>query len=550
MARGAADAEEVFDYVVVGSGSAGSLLAARLSEDASATVCLLEAGPRDLHPFIHLPAGYIKTLQNPHLTWPFRTEPSAGTAGRSIATTQGRVLGGSSSINGLVYNRGQDIDFDHWVQRGNRGWSYAEILPYFRRSERRLGAGDDVYRGRDGALVVSDIDWSHPLCDAFIEGATSLGIPRNPDYNGAEQEGVGYYQRVIHRGMRMSSAKAFLGPAAGRANLAIKTGALAHRIELTDRRATGVHFVQGNGAASSVRARREVIVCCGAINSPKLLQISGIGDGRLLQDIGVATRHDLPGVGENLRDHYAVRMTARVRNVQTINERVRGWRLAREAWRWAVGQPSVLSLSPSLVHVFSKSNEALDRPDLQITFTPASYREGIAGLLDSYPGMTCGVWQQRPESLGYVRAISPDPNLPPKIQPNYLSSSIDQRVLVDGIRLGRRLFRTEALKPFYDSEISPDPAVERDDELLDYARRMGSTVFHLIGTCRMAPDHDPKAVVGPDLKVHGLDGLRVADASIMPSMPSANTNATTYMIAEKAADLIRGRAPPAPDMDA
>jgi choline dehydrogenase len=204
----------------------------------------------------------------------------------------------------------------------------------------------------------------------------------------------------------------------------------------------------------------------------------------------------------------------------------------------------------SLVHVFSKSNEALDRPDLQITFTPASYREGIAGLLDSYPGMTCGVWQQRPESLGYVRAISPDPNLPPKIQPNYLSSSIDQRVLVDGIRLGRRLFRTEALKPFYDSEISPDPAVERDDELLDYARRMGSTVFHLIGTCRMAPDHDPKAVVGPDLKVHGLDGLRVADASIMPSMPSANTNATTYMIAEKAADLIRGRAPPAPDMDA
>jgi choline dehydrogenase len=550
MARNAADAEEVFDYVVVGAGSAGSLLAARLSEDESKTVCLLEAGPRDRHPFIHLPAGYIKTLQNPRLTWPFRTEPSAGTAGRSIATTQGRVLGGSSSINGLVYNRGQDIDFDHWAQRGNRGWSYAEILPYFRRSERRLGPGDDAYRGREGTLVVSDIDWAHPLCDAFIEGATSLGIPRNPDYNGAQQEGVGYYQRVIHRGLRMSSAKAFLRPAAGRANLAIKTGALTSRIELTERRATGVHFTQGSGPARFARARREVIVCCGAINSPKLLQISGIGDGRLLREIGVATLHDLPGVGENLRDHYAVRMTAKVRNIRTINESARGWRLAREALRWAAGRPSVLSLSPSLVHVFAKSNEALDRPDLQITFTPASYREGIAGLLDGYPGMTCGIWQQRPESLGYVRATSSDPNVPPKIQPNYLSSAIDQRVLIDGVRLGRRLFRTAALKPFYEGETSPDPALERDDELLDYARKMGSTVFHLIGTCRMAPADDSKAVVGPDLKVHGLDGLRIADASIMPSMPSANTNASTYMIAEKAADLILGRAAPAADTGA
>jgi choline dehydrogenase len=549
MAGIAADANEAFDYIVVGSGSAGSLLAARLSEDASVTVCLLEAGPRDVHPFIHLPAGFIKTLQNPKLTWQFRTEPSAGTAGRTIATTQGRVLGGSSSINGLVYNRGQDIDFDQWAQRGNRGWSYEEVLPYFRRSERRLGADDKAYRGRNGSLIVSDIDWAHPLCAAFIEGAQSLGIPFNDDYNGATQEGVGYYQRVIDRGLRVSSAKAFLKPAASRGNLAIKTDALAQRIAIENRRATGVHLTRGRNE-HFIRARREVIVCCGAINSPKLLQLSGIGAGSLLQDIGISTQHDLPGVGENLRDHFAVRMTAKVQNTETINEKVRGWRLAKEAVLWAMGRPSVLSLSPSLAYVFSRSNEALDRPDLQITFTPASYREGIAGLLDSYPGMTLGVWQQRPESLGYVRAVSPDPNVAPKIQPNYLLSSIDQNVLINGIRLGRRLLRTAALRPFYVGETSPDPGLERDDELLDYARSKGSTVFHLMGTCRMAPGEEAMAVVGADLKVHGIDGLRVADASIMPTMPSANTNAATYMIAEKAADLILGRSPPSSENNA
>ena len=539
-------ADETFDYIVIGSGSAGSLLAARLSENAAATVCVLEAGPRDWHPFLHIPAGYIKTLQNPGLTWQFRTEPSAGTAGRTIATTQGRVLGGSSSINGLIQNRGQDLDFDHWAQRGNRGWSYAEVLPYFRRSERRLGAGDDTYRGRDGGLIVSDIDWRHPLCDAFIAGAVSLGIPRNEDYNGAHQEGVGYYQRVIHRGLCVSSAKAFLRPAARRPNLSIRTQALVSRIEFVDGRASAVHYSRG-GQSRVIRASREIILCGGAINTPKLLQISGVGPGAVLNQIGVPVIRDLPGVGENLRDHYAVRMTARVKNVETINEMTRGWRLAREVARWALGQPSILSLSPSLVHVFARSNAALDRPDLQLTFTPASYREGIAGLLDSYPGMTCGVWQQRPESTGYVRATSTDPAATPKIQPNYLSDPIDQRVMIEGVRLGRRLLRAPALARYYESETSPDPKLERDDEILDYVRQMASTVFHLMGSCRMGPADDPAAVVGPDLKVRGVEGLRIADASIMPTMPSANTNATTYMIAEKASDLILGRAalPPA-----
>ena len=535
-------ADETFDYIVVGAGSAGSLLAARLSEDATTTVCVLEAGPRDWHPFLHIPAGYIKTLQNPRLTWQFRTEPSAGAAGRTIATTQGRVLGGSSSINGLVQNRGQDLDFDHWAQRGNRGWSYAEVLPYFRRSERRLGKSDEKYRGRDGGLVVSDIDWRHPLCDAFVEGAMSLGIPRNDDYNGAHQEGVGYYQRVIHRGLRVSSAKAFLKPALRRPNLSIRTDALVSRVEFANGRAVAVRYSRG-GQARRLHARREIVMCCGAINTPKLLQISGVGPGAVLNGIGAPVTIDLPGVGENLRDHYAVRMTARVRNVETINEKTRGWRLAREVALWSLGRPSILSLSPSLVHVFARSNPALDRPDLQITFTPASYKEGIAGLLDSYPGMTCGVWQQRPESVGYVRATSTDPAAAPRIQPNYLSDPIDQRVMIDGVRLGRRLLRTAALAPYYVGETSPAPDLERDDEILDYIRRMASTVFHLMGSCRMGPPDDPMAVVGPDLRVRGVDGLRIADASIMPSMPSANTNAATYMIAEKASDMILGRPP-------
>lgn len=538
-------ADETFDYIVVGSGSAGSLLAARLSENETTTVCVLEAGPRDWNPFLHIPAGYIKTLQNPRLTWQFRTEPSAGSAGRTIGTTQGRVLGGSSSINGLVQNRGQDLDFDHWAQRGNRGWSYAEVLPYFRRSEKRLGKSDEKYRGRDGGLIVSDIDWRHPLCEAFVQGAMSLGIPRNDDYNGADQEGVGYYQRVIHRGLRVSSAKAFLTPALRRSNLSVRTDALVSCVEFSDGRAVAVRYSRG-GQARRLHARREIVMCCGAINTPKLLQISGVGPGAVLNGIGAPVIIDLPGVGENLRDHYAVRMTARVKNVETINEKTRGWRLAREIALWSLGRPSILSLSPSLVHVFARSKPALDRPDLQITFTPASYKEGIAGLLDSYPGMTCGVWQQRPESVGYVRATSTDPAATPRIQPNYLSDPIDQRVMIDGVRLGRRLLRTAALAPYYVGETSPAPKLERDDEILDYIRRMASTVFHLMGSCRMGPPDDPMAVVGPDLRVRGVDGLRIADASIMPSMPSANTNAATYMIAEKASDMILGRPPLAP----
>lgn len=532
------DVEGGVDFVIVGAGTAGCLLADRLSENPANSVCVIEAGPRDRHPFIHLPAGYIKTLFNPAYTWPFTTEPSDGSAWRSIATTQGRTLGGSSSINGLVYNRGQAADYDTWAQMGNPGWSYADVLPYFRRSERRIGEGDDALRGRDGRLHVTDIDWRHPLLDAFVQGAQSLGIPLNPDYNGAAQDGVGYYQRVIHKGLRRSAARSFLSAARKRPNLDLIVNAQVARVDFAGRRAVGVTLRRPDGTERSISARREVIVAGGAINSPKLLQLSGIGPADLLEAIGVRPVHVLEGVGENLRDHWAVRVVARVKGVATINRMVVGLPLLAEAVRWALGRPNVLAVSPSLAHVFWKSDEDRSTPDLQMTFTPASYREGVAGLLDSYDGMTCGVWQQRPESTGYVRVCSSDPRENPLIQPNYLASEIDRQAIVGGIRLARRLLETDALAPYLVGRESPGPELETDDELLDFARRKGSTVFHLIGTCRMGPAHDGRAVVDSRLRVHGVEGLRVVDASIMPSMPSANTMAATYMIAEKGADAI------------
>lgn len=539
-AQGAFD--ETFDYVVVGAGSAGCLLAARLTENPKATVCIVEAGPPDRNPFIHIPAGFIKTLVNPKLTWSFPTEPTVWTAGRSIRIPQGKTLGGSSSINGHVYNRGQDADFDGWAQRGNRGWGSADVLPYFRRSERRLAEADPERRGSEGPLPVTDIDWQHPLCDAFVEGVASLGIPRNPDYNSGRQLGVGFYQRLIRNGRRVSSARAFLHPAMRRPNLTVTTNARVTKIVLDGRRATGVEVLIGGegGSLRRIAARREVIVSSGAVNSPRLLMLSGIGPAQSLADIGISPLHDLPGVGANLQDHFSIRMVARAKGVPTINDLTRGPKLAREVLRWLFRRPSVLALNPSLAYVFWRSDPAMDDADLQFTFTPASYREGSVGLLDDFPGMTCGVWQSRPESRGWVRLVSPSPHDTPKVQPNYLDHQTDRRVLLAGIRHARRFLNTPALASFFDREELPGPEAETDDELLDFARERGSTVFHLMGSCRMGPSTDPMAVVDDRLRVHGIEALRVVDASIMPTMPSANTNASTLMIAEKAADLIKG----------
>jgi choline dehydrogenase len=544
MASNAAS-NDSFDYVIVGAGAAGCVLANRLSEDPGVTVCVLEAGPPDRNPFIHIPAGFIKTLVDPSCTWQFKTEPTANTGGRRIATTQGRTLGGSSSINGMVWNRGQPADLDNWAQRGNRGWGYADALPYYRRSERRIGSGDDAVRGRDGGIPVTDMDWIHPVSEAFIAGAVGMGIPRSLDYNSGDQVGVGYFQRAILRGWRVSAARGFLKPVMSRRNLEVRTNARASTLLFEGKRAVGVRYVASRGGtAREVTARREVILSSGTVNTARLLQVSGVGPAALLNRLGVPVVHEAPGVGENFRDHYASRVVVRAKpGVETLNELSHGLRLAAQIARWGAGRPSILATVPSHVHVFWKSFEGLDVPDLQCVFTPGSYVEGRAYILDDYPGMTAGAWQHRPESTGWVRARSTDVFEDPEIQPNYLTDSMDRRIHLGGIRLIRRLLATPELAPYVDRETLPGPAVQSDDELLDFAYRNGSTTYHLIGTARMGPATDPTAVVDDRLLVHGMAGLRVVDASIMPNMPSANTYATTLMIAEKAADMIRGRQP-------
>jgi choline dehydrogenase len=528
-----------WDYVIVGAGSAGCVLANRLTEDGRTRVLLLEAGGSDRHPHLHVPAGFLKTFRDPRFNWCFQTEPGPGVDGRAIYFPRGKVLGGSSAINGHLWVRGQARDFDTWAQRGCRGWSYADVLPYFRRAEDR-SAGADDWRGAGGPQHVSDIHARHPICEAFLAGAAQLGLPLNRDYNGASQEGVFYYQRSIRRGRRMSAASAYLRPALRRPNLRVETEALTLRIELDGKRATGV-VIHQHGRFRRVRARREVVLAAGAIGSPHLLQLSGIGPAALLQDIGVDVAHDLPGVGEGLQDHYAMRVVHRVTQPVTLNERARGPRLWWEIAAWLATRRGLLAFSPAHAGACLRSVPHLEQPDLQFVFTPASYAEGgVTGELEREPGMTLGVWQMRPESRGHVRARSPDATTPPAIQPNYLTAAQDRAAAVAGLRWARKLLAMPALGSYRGTEMLPGAGCADDEALLAYARAAGATVYHAAGTCRMG--QDPMAVVAPDLRLRGIAGLRIADASIMPGMVSANTNATTIMIGERAADLIRGTA--------
>jgi choline dehydrogenase len=532
-----------FDYVIVGSGAAGSVLANRLTEDPNVTVCVLEAGPPDRNPFIHIPAGFVKTLADPSVTWQFKTEAIPMTGGRRIATTQGRTLGGGSSVNGMIYNRGQPADLDTWAQRGNRGWGYADCLPYYKRSENRIGVHDDTRGANDGAVPVTDMDWFHPVSEAFIAGCVAAGIPRTRDYNSGDQAGVGYYQRTIRNGRRISAAVAFLRPAMQRRNLEVRTNARASRILFEGKRAVGIRYLADrNAAPKEVRARREVILSAGTVNTARLMQVSGVGPADLLGTLGVPVVHEIRGVGSNFRDHYASRFVMRAKpGVATLNELSRGLRLGGQIARWALRRPNILATTPSHVHVFWKSFAGLDQPDLQCVFTPGSYAEGKVYILDDYPGVTAGAWQHRPESTGWVRARSTDVFEDPEINPNYLSDPMDVRVHLGGMRMIRSLLHTPQLAPFLERETLPGAQAQSDDELLDFAKKNGSTTYHLIGTCRMGPDTDPSTVVSDRLLVHGMEALRIVDASIMPSMPSANTYATTLMIAEKAADFIRGK---------
>ena len=534
------DDADIFDYVIVGAGSAGSTLASRLSEIPGIRICLLEAGPRDTNPFLSIPAGFIKVIFDPKLTWGFQTEPVPSINDRVVPALQGRVVGGSGAINGMVYVRGQADDFNRWAQMGNPGWGYDDVLPYFRKSE-RWRKGGDTWRGDMGDMPVFALDLKNELVDAFLGAAQEVGIPRNVDYNAGDQAGAGVYQYNIGRGMRKAPAQAFLKQALKSGAIDLRTDARATEVLFEGTRAMGIHYTQDKGASTQVvKAAREVILCGGAINTPRLLQVSGVGNPELLRSIGAPVVQALDGVGENLNDHFTPRTVVKVKGAVTINDMARGPRLIGQGINWLLQRPSIIGMGVVLGNIFWKSDPSLDRPDMLVTFTPGSFREGFLGKLDVVPGMTLGAWQLRPESTGYVRARSRDLFEAPAIQPNYLSSDKDRRVLLSGQKLIRELLKTKALGRYVVEEMMPGPSVQSDDELMDYARRQGLSGYHFCGTCKMGPDSDPMTVVDSQLRVKGLQGLRVVDASVMPGITSGNTHAPTIMIAEKAADLVRG----------
>lgn len=525
--------EDSYDYIVVGAGSAGCVIANRLSADPAARVLLLEAGPRDSSPWIHIPVGYYKSIANPAIGWGYETDPVPGSNGRRISWPRGRVLGGSSSINGLVYIRGQAEDFDHWRQLGNSGWDWDSVKPYFIRAEGRE-RGADEFHGADGPLGVSDVHRDE-LCDAYIEAAREAGVPYNADFNGARQEGVGYFQLTTRNGRRSSTAVAYLKPARKRANLRVETGALATKIVFEGRRAAGITYRQ-NGEMRTARAGRELILSGGAINSPQLLQLSGIGPAPLLREHGIEVVADLAGVGADLQDHYQIRNIYECTRPITVNDEVRSpLHKAAAALRWALFRTGPLSIGAGHVGLFARTRAELETPDVQFHFIRFS-ADGPGGKLDDFPGFTVSVCQLRPESRGTIHIRSAEAQEPPSIQPNYLDSRGDQETMLAGMRLARQIIEIPAMKSYVRREVLPGPDVNSDKEMLEYIRDYGSTIFHPTSTCRMGPDE--MAVVDERLRVRGIDGLRVADASIMPRVVSGNTNATCVMIGEKASEMV------------
>jgi choline dehydrogenase len=523
-----------FDYIIVGAGSAGCVLANRLSADPSVTVCLLEAGGADSYPWIHIPIGYFYTFDNPRTDWRFRTEPDPNLNGRSIKYPRGRVLGGTSSINGMVYIRGQARDYDGWRQQGNVGWAWDDVLPYFKRSEDQA-RGADAAHGVGGELRVEDLRASWEVLDAFCDAAVACGIPRTPDFNRGDNAGVGHFQVTQKNGRRMSTARAFLKPARHRPNLRVIANAHARRILFEGQRAVGVDYLQ-NGNAASVRARGEVIVAAGSIGSPQLLMLSGIGPAEQLAAHGIATLLDRASVGANLQDHVAVRTMYRVKNTSTLNEAANSaFGRVKMGLQYALLRSGPLTIPPALVNAFVKSDPAKATPDLQFVLYPLTY-DSTGEPPHREPGFTAGVCLLHPESRGSVVLRSADPLASPKITLNFLATKADQDTVVSGVRAVRRVCAAAAMKRFEPVEFSPGPAVTGDKELLTAIRQMAGTIFHPVGTCKMGTGAD--AVVDPRLRVVGVENLRVIDASIMPTIISGNTNATAIMIAEKGADMI------------
>ena len=525
---------ETFDYIVVGAGSAGAVLAARLSQDPAVRVLLLEAGPRDRSFWIHLPIGYGKTMWNRTYNWCFETDPDPFMNGRRIYWPRGKTLGGSSSINGLIYIRGQHEDYDHWAALGNDGWAWKEVLPYFRKLESNSRGASDLH-GADGPISCSDIRGRHELVEALIAGAGSLGVPRNDDFNGERQEGVGYYQLFTRRGWRSSTAVAYLKPARGRPNLRVETDAHATRVLFEGTRATGVEYRQG-GRAKVALAAREVILAAGALQSPQLLQLSGVGPAPLLREHGIAVVADRPGVGANLQDHLQLRLVFKCTKAITTNDDLASWwRSAKIGLQWLFLREGPLAIGINQGGLFTRVLPESTRPDIQ--FHIATLSADVAGAKPHpFSGFTLSVCQLRPGSRGTVRIKSADPFQPPAMIPNYLSAEEDRRCAVEAVKFARKLASTPSVAPYVREEYRPGPGVGSDAEILDWCRGNGATIFHPSGTCRMGSD--AMAVVDSRLRAIGVAGLRVVDCSVMPTLVSGNTNAPVAMIAERASDLI------------
>jgi choline dehydrogenase len=523
------------DFVVVGAGSAGCVMAARLSEDPATSVVLLEAGGDDWNRWIHIPLGFGKTFADPSVNWCYETEPDAGAGGRKISWPRGKVLGGSSSINGMVYIRGQHEDFDLWRQMGCTGWSAQDVLPYFKRSEHQTRGPDD-WHGTDGPLVVSDVPDKHPICEAFIRACNDVGFPTNADFNGATQDGVGYHQTTTRNGRRCSTAVGYLKPASQRRNLRVVTGALAERVIFENRRAAGVAFRQ-DGFLVTARARREVILCGGAINSPQLLLLSGVGPQQHLTDLGIPVVQHVPGVGQAMQDHYSAPIKLKCRYPITVNDiMLSPTKKLRTGLDYYLRRRGAMASISSQVALFARTRPELATPDIKMSISTFSADRPQDGL-HKFSGFTVIAYQLRPESRGEIRLKSPHPEDAPAIFPNYLATETDRRTIIDGLLLGRRLLATPPLQHYVAEEFLPGPQAQTEAQILEHARNRGGTVYHPTSTCKMGID--TMAVVDPELRVRGIGGLRVVDASVMPTVVSGNTNAATIMIGEKAADLVR-----------
>ncbi|HEY0218190.1 MAG TPA: choline dehydrogenase [Afipia sp.] len=523
-----------YDYVIVGAGSSGCVLANRLSADGRHKVLLLEAGPKDNYLWIHIPIGYGKTMFHKAYNWGFYTDPEANMKDRKIYWPRGRGLGGSSSINGLIFIRGQQEDYDQWAQLGNAGWDWKSVLPYFIRSEHN-SRGASATHGGDGPLWSSDIQEKSELMEAIIRGAEELGVPRTNDFNGGDQEGVGYFQLFTRNGWRNSSAVAYLRPAKNRSNLCIETDAQATGLILKGRKVVGVRYRQ-NGKMKEVRAGREVILSAGSLQSPQLLQLSGIGPGLLLRRNGIEVVHDLPGVGQNLQDHLQFRLMFKVSRPITTNDDLRTWTSqARIGLQWLLSGKGPLGIGINQGGLFTRVLPGSKTPDIQFHFGTLS-ADQAGGKPHPWSGCTFSVCQLRPESRGTVEIKSADPMQPPSMRPNYLATETDRLCAIESIKYARQLAATDALRPYLTSEYRPGAGVQSDAEILEFARENGATIFHPAGTCKMGSD--AMAVTDSQLRVHGIDGLRVVDCSIMPTLVSGNTHAPAVMIAEKASDMI------------